>query len=133
MTQEELRTEYIGRGYTVEPVETWILVSKVDGVEKYDVNVITPDNRFVTAQVVVRDGEAEATGVWKEVEMPESFEQRLRVYIRTLEGGTVFAIALDEVKEADSVATATAYMSDGSKKRYVVKERDNTFSNKELI
>lgn len=133
MTQESLRSEYINKGYTVDPVENWFKVSVVDGVEKYDVNVITPDERFVTAQVIVRDGEASVAGVWKEQEVVESFTDKLRAHVRTLEGGAVFAISLGEVSEADKVGLATVYFSDGSTKKFVVKERNGSFTHKELL
>jgi len=131
MTKEQLRTEYITKGWTVQEVADWRKVSDVEGVEKYDVNVVSPDNRFGTAQVVVRSDEAVADGLLKDKE--DSFTDRLRTFVRTLEAGTVFAVSLGDVSDEDCVGIANVYFTDGTKKTFVVKERNNTFTYKQLI
>lgn len=135
MTKTELRTTYVGNGWTVQPVAEWSLVSSVDGVVKYDANVVSPDNVFGTAQVVVTDdggGGEDATplGFW--VDADESFDAAVRSYAQTLEGGSLFAVAVTQTYPADEVALATAYMTDGTATEYVVKRRSDTFSQQAL-
>jgi len=155
MTKEELRTEYVNKGWEVQPVDVfetrpdpdggtievrtggWNKVSDIEGKVKYDVNAVSPDNEFVTAQVVVTDdggaGEtAVALGAWKD--RTPDFGGRLRTYLATVEqAAAVFAIAVINQFNADSVAECKAYMADGSVKTYAVKERNDTFDHKELI
>lgn len=151
MTKEELRTQYIGQGWQVDPITVtendadgnpvtrpvWRKVSEVDGLVKYDVNVVSPKKVFGTAQVVVaNDGEAgedaEPLGFWKQEEV--DFVGALRAHLATLEANAqVFSIAVKEVYNPDEVAVCTAYMENGSTKNYVLKRRNNTFSHKELI
>jgi hypothetical protein len=136
MTKNELRQSYVDAGWTVQAVAQWLLVSEVGGKRKYDVNAVSPENKFGTAQVVVDDdngaGEtAVAQGFW--VDQGETFSQAVRDYARTLEGGSVFAITVEDISEQDEVAEALAYMDDGSKVRYAAKRRGGTFSVVELI
>lgn len=152
MTKEELRADYISKGWTVDPIfitisgpdgdvqqPNWKVVSNVDGVVKYDVNVISPENRFGTAQVVVTDdngaGEsAVADGFWVDKVQPITFEGELKTYLETIEASAqVFAVAVTLANTTDEIAECKAYMEDGSVKNYVVKRRNDTFTHKELI
>jgi len=136
MTKNELRQSYVDAGWTVQAVAQWLLVSEVDGKRKYDVNAVSPENRFGTAQVVVDDdggaGEsAVAQGFW--VDQGETFSQAVRDYARTLEQGGIFAITVEDISEQDEVAEALVYNADGSTARYAVKRRADTFSVVALI
>ena len=135
MNKSELRQSYVDAGWEVQPVANWILVSQVGSKVKYDVNAASPDNSFGTAQVVVIDdggaGEtAVAAGFW--ADSPVGFGAAVRDYARGLEGGTVFAVEVTNVNEADEVATAKAYSDIGAVSEYVVKRRAGTFSFKLL-
>lgn len=133
MTKDELRTSYVDLGWEVQPVASWGVVSVVEGKTKYDVNVVSPDNKFGTAQIVEDGTGAVAEGFWKEA-VVDTFTSRLRTYLDTIEDlATVFAVAVTDTKEADSVATCIAYMEDGSAKNYVVKERADVFTHVELV
>jgi len=132
MNKEELRTHYVGLGWTAQPVADWRKVSDVEGVEKYDVNVVSPDNVFGTAQVVVRDGVATAEGMLKD--KVESFTEALRTHARSFEAeAPVFAVKLGEVSEQDEVGEVTVYNTDGSTVSYVVKRRDGAFEHQALV
>ena len=132
MTKEELRQSYVDLGWEVAPVAQWLLVSKVEGKEKYDVNCVSPTNAFGTAQVVVDANGAVAEGFWKESD--ESFTEALRTEARSYEAGaTIFAVTIGEVKEADEVGEVTVYKEDGSKETYVVKRRGGTFSHVAIV
>lgn len=135
MTKEELRTNYINQGWEVQPIADWILVSFVEGKVKYDVNVVSPENRFGTVQVVVVDNEgvneeATAEGFWKEIATP--FRDEVRTFLDTKEVGTVFAVAITNVFEEDLIAEAKAYLTDFSTKNYVIKKRDDVLSFQEI-
>ena len=135
MTKSELRQSYVNEGWEVQPVAQWAKVSEVEGKAKYDVNAVSPDNRFGTAQVVVTDdgGASEtavAEGFWKEAS--STFDAEVRGYVSSLEGGPVFAVAVTEVYSGDEIAEAKAYMDDGTVNNYVVKRRSGTFSFKQL-
>jgi len=132
MNKLELRDSFIAKGWTVEPVVDWRLVSQVEDVEKYDVNVVSPDDTFQTAQVKVIGDVATPLGAFKEV--PSTFSERLRTFLDTIEvSAGVFAVVVSDTKESDEVATCVAYMEDGSVANYAVKERADTFSFKELV
>lgn len=134
MTKEQLRTSYVDKGWEVQPVSDWTLVSSIEGKEKYDVNAVSPENKFGTAQVVVKDGEATALGFW--VDAPTTFAVDLRAFIDTMEAGTIFAISVTEIKEADEIAEVKAYKESGSDvtvDSYVVKRRNDTFSFKKIV
>jgi hypothetical protein len=133
-TKAELRQSYVSNGWTVQQVADWMLVSSVEGVVKYDVNVVDPDKeRFITVQVVVTDDggpseSAEARGRW--VDTPSTFDEDLRAYIRSLEGTVpnTFAIVIVESFAADEVAVVRQYMTDGTAIDRVAKRRNDTFS-----
>lgn len=139
MTKEELRTQYITDGWEVQPVANWTPVSAVEGLIKYDVNVVSPDNKFFTAQVVVKDDggvseNAVPEGQWKN--QTPSFAEALRTFLDTREVGSVFAIAVSQIREADEVAEAEVYTNSASdvvKDTYVVKRRNDTFDFKKLV
>lgn len=147
MTKQELRDYYAGLGWEVpEPTiidsegtrSNWQKVSNVEGKVKYDVPVVSPDNKFGTAQVVVTDdggaGEtAVAEGFWKD--QPATFNDELRTFLDSKEGGQVYAIVTNEIFVADEAAEVTAYQgaSTVSPKRYIVKKRNDTFDFKEVI
>jgi hypothetical protein len=136
-TKAELRDSYIAAGWAVQPVANWLPVSLVDGRQKYDVQVASPDDEFATAQVVVDDDggpseDARAAGIqWDRLSV--GFPEALRSYIESIEGAQVFAVSVDQVFEQEEVATVTAYMDDGSQAKYAVKRRNGTFSQKALI
>ena len=133
MTKETLRTSYTDLGWEVQPVANWTVVSLIEGKTKYDVNVVSPENVFGTAQVVEDSSGAVAEGMWK-VDAVDTFKTRLRTFLDTIEVvATVFAVSVTDTKEEDGVATCTVYMEDGSLKNYVIKERTGTFSYIELI
>lgn len=132
MNKEELRDSYIAKGWEVQPVANWLKVSEVEGKAKYDVNAVSPDNVFGTAQVVEQNGIATAEGFWKD--KADSFEGRLRTYLDTIEANaSIFAISTKTLSARDSVAVCIAYKEDGTLSEYVVKERDNTFSFNQLV
>lgn len=136
MNKSDLRQSYIGAGWEVQPVAQWVKVSEVGGKTKYDVNAVSPDNVFGTAQVVVTDDggaseSAVAEGFWKEVSA--TFDAEVRGYVSSLEGGTVFAVAVTEVYSGDEIAEAKAYMDDGMVNNYVVKRRSGAFSFTQLV
>ena len=136
MNKTELRQSFVDLGWEVEPVAGWIKVSEVQGKSKYDVNAVSPEDAFGTAQVVVVDdsgaGEsATAAGFW--VAPSTTFHEETRAFASGLEGGTVFAVAVTDVNAADEIALATAYMSDGAVNNYVIKRRSNAFSFKLLL
>lgn len=133
MNKETLRQAYLDKGYEVDPVEKWALVSLVNGVKKYDVNVITPDKQFVTAQVIEKDDVCTPAGVIKEQEPVEPFTEKLHNYVRGLEKNGVFAVTIGDTSDADKVGVATVYLDNGSVKKFVVKERNDTFAHKELV
>lgn len=116
----------------MQPVKAWRKVSDVDGVVKYDVNVVTPDDNFHTAQVKVTGDDtgsetAKPLGVMKDT--PSTFDEDARDWLRDKEQNTngVFAISVDEVFEQDEVVEATAYMTDNTETKYVVKRRNGSF------
>jgi len=135
-TKSELRGTYVAAGWEVQQVQNWLLVSEVEGKRLYDVNVVSPEDKWGTAQVVVVDdggaGEtATAAGFW--ADQPSTFDADIRSYARGLEGNavgatTIFAITVTQVFAADEVALATAYMADGTHSSYVVKRRADTFT-----
>lgn len=132
MTKEQLRTSYTDLGWEVQPVADWVVVSLIEGKTKYDVNVVSLENQFGTAQVVEDATGAVAEGFWKTSEV--SFGEGLRTFLDTLEAlAPVFAVSVSDSKEADRVATCIGYMTDGSVKNYSVKERGDVFSYVELI
>ena len=132
MTKEALRTEYVNLGWEVQPVVNWKVVSQIEGKTKYDVNVVSPANVFGTAQVVEDASGAVAEGFWKD--SGPTFTVRLRTFLNTIEElAPVFAVATNDNKEQDQVATCIAYMEDGSIKNYAIKERNDTFSYVELV
>jgi len=136
MNKAELRQSFVELGWEVEPVASWIKVSKVQGKAKYDVNVASPDNVFATAQVIVA-----ADGSAAEIAMPSgsweaaatTFDEAVRAYASGLEGGAVFAVAVTDINEADEVGLATAYMNTGSVENYVIKRRAGAFSFNRLL
>lgn len=135
MNKAELRTQYITEGWEVQDVVDWRKVSEVKGKVKYDVNAVSPDNKFGTAQVIVTDDggaseEAIADGFWKT--STTSFSEALRTFARGLEGGVLFAVKLGEVSEQDEVGLVTAYFTDKSTKTFAVKRRNSAFSHQEL-
>lgn len=132
-SQAALFAYYSGLGWKIDESSV-VLVSDVGGAKKYDVNVASPDQRFGTAQFVERDGVFTAQGFWEEREA--SFEQRLRAYIRGLEGsGNIFAITVRDVYEADAAALVTAYIgaTDVTASNYIVTERNDTFNYRLVI
>ena len=136
MTKTELRQSFVALGWEVQPVVQWVKVSEVQGKSKYDVNAVSPEDAFGTAQVVVVDdsgaGEsATAAGFW--VAPSTTFDEDTRAYATGLEGGNVFSVSVTDVNSADKVALATAYMSDGSVNNYVIKRRADTFSYQLLL
>lgn len=140
MNKSELRQSYVDLGYEVEPVATWDKVSEVGSTSKYDVNVVSPNGEFYTAQVIVTDdgqaGEAaEASGRWKST--PARFSEELAAYLRSIENDTVLAIAVTQEYSLDSVALVEAFIkatpTTVSKKTYVVYKRNNTFSYSEVV
>lgn len=136
MTKSELRQSYVNEGWEVQPVAQWVKVSEVEGKAKYDVNAVSPDNKFGTAQVVVTDdggaGEtAVAEGFWKEAS--PNFDAEVRSYVSGLEGNGVFAVAVAQVYAGDEIAEAKAYMDDGTVGEYVVKRRQGAFSFAQLV
>ena len=131
MNRAELRQSFVDLGWAVEPVSSWIKVSEVQDKTKYDVKAVSPDDAFGTAQVVVVDaggaGEvATAAGFW--ATPSATFDESIRAYASGLESGSVFAVAVADVNNADEIALATAYMSDGAVDNYVIKRRSDTFS-----
>lgn len=136
-TKTELRDSYIAAGWAVQPVANWLAVSLVDGRQKYDVQVASPDDEFATAQIVVDDDggpseDARAVGVqWDKLSV--GFDEALRSFIQSIEGAQVFAVSVDQTFPEEEVAVATAYMDDGSQAKYAVKRRNGTFSVKALI
>jgi peroxiredoxin len=139
MTKEDLRTQYTTQNYVVQPVAEWRLVSTTAGVQKFDVAYIAPDDIIVrTAYILVNeaDGEVIRYSVPSEVTPTASFSDRLRTYLRTLEVGSVFAISVNEMFEADAVAVVNAYFTvvdKVEKKMFVVKERNSTFTYQEMV
>lgn len=136
MNKQELRADYISRGWEVQPVSDWRLVQVNVGKALYDVNVVNPKDEFCVAQVVVVndngiDETATPKGVWKDA--TPDFAARLREYLDSIEGAAgVFAIAVANMYASDQVAECLAYKTDGSVTNYVVKERNDTFSFKAL-
>jgi len=139
MTKDELRTQYVGQGWTVQPTASWIKTSDVDGKLKYDVNVVSPDNIFGTAQVIVTgDGtSSEAASAWGMLKAPAAtFDQDLRAFLDSKEGGAVYCIAVTNSKPSDEVATVVTYetVTGGvSAKNYVVKRRAGVFAFQPLV
>lgn len=131
MNKEQLRDSYVAQGWEVEPVANWTLVSNIEGKHKYDVNVVSPDNKFFTAQVVViNDGIAgeEATPLGALEPQIETFGEGLRAFLDTKEGGQVFAIGVTKVYDEDAVAEVKAFMVDNTTQNYVVKKRNDVFT-----
>jgi hypothetical protein len=131
MNKTQLRDDYISNGWEVQPVANWRLVSSVEGKNKYDINAVSPDNKFGTAQCVVTDDggpseEAIPLGFW--VTPETSFNAALRTYLDTLETGDVFATAATQVFADAEVAEVNGYKTDGSVAKYCVKRRSGTFS-----
>lgn len=138
MTKEQLRQSYVDQGWEVEPIDQWRQVSAVGSKTKYDVPVVDPNGQFYTAQVVVKEDntaaeEAEPEGQWK-VDEP-SFSQRLNTYLRSLEGGQLFAVAVDRAFSGQEVAECFGYFDDGTgvtRRTYVVKYREQQWSYEQL-
>jgi hypothetical protein len=130
MTYEALLADYESKGWKVDRASTRV-VSTVGDAIKYDINVVSPDNTFGTAQVVIKDNEAIALGFWKE-RVGNTFEERLLAFIRSMEGGDIFAITIEQIYSNDSAALVTAYQGAATvtANKFIVKERDNAFSYK---
>lgn len=132
-SQASLFAHYTGLGWTVD-VTSVRLVSEVAGVKKYDVNVVSPDRVFGTAQFVENGGVFTALGFW---ETPETtFSDRLTSYIRSMEGqGGIFAIVVQETFPSDSAAVVRVYMGAGdvTVSTFIVKERNNAFTYRLII
>jgi len=139
----KLRESYTSLGWKVEPVETWRLVSKVEDLLKFDVNVASPEGQIGTAQVLVRNNEtaeeeASAEGFWKASIIP--FAQQLRIWLDSIEATpTIFAIQVDSATDSDKTALVSVFFevdnagtTKAQKKNYVVKYRNDTFSFLEL-
>lgn len=128
MTYDALLADYETKGWKIDRGSATI-VSDVGGVIKYDINVVSPDNQFGTAQVVVKNGEAYATGFWQE-RTDTTFAERLNTYVRSMETGDVFAITVEQIYTADSAAVVTAYQGTATvtATKFIVKERADTFS-----
>jgi hypothetical protein len=106
MTIQQLIADYRTLGWEVDEASL-TLVSKVEGSEKYDVNVVSPDKEFGTAQIFVKGGEATALGFWANIGNT-SFGERLNLFVRSMEQGDIFAITIDKVSEGDKAAVVTA-------------------------
>lgn len=138
MTKEQLRTAFINAGYTVQKVADWALVSKVENSVKYDFN-LEKDGNFITGQIkVIADGtqNEEAEEIKPLLNPPSTFSERLKTFMLSKEVAPVFAVVRTELKEDDAFATVDVYTeTDGkvSKKSYAVKERNDTFSFKEIV
>ena len=136
MKKTELRRTYVDAGWAVQQVASWNLVSDVEGVRKYDANVVSPENKFFTAQIIVTDdggANEEAIASGGLVENAETFDQAVRDYGRALEGAGIFAVTVAQVFSADEVALATVYTPAGAQTNYVVKRRSGTFTAVELV
>lgn len=132
-SQAALFAHYRGLGWKID--ETTIRrVSSVGDVIKYDVNVVSPDKVFGTAQYIDDNGTFTAAGFWKE--QTDTFDERLRGYIRSLEGqGDIFSIVINDIFEADAAAVVTTYIgaTNVTASKYIVKERNNTFSYRLIV
>lgn len=133
MNKKQIRDDYVSKGWTIQPVADWNKVSEVDGVVKYDINVVDPDDNFRTVQVKVTGDEqanedVKPLGALKPSE--PDFEQEARTWIRDKEESipTVFAIAVGKVLPRDEVIEVTAYNTDNTEQKYVVKRRGGAFS-----
>lgn len=139
MNKTELRDSYIAKGWEVQPVANWLKVSEVEGKVKYDVNVVSPDNVFGTAQVVITgdntpEEATEVLGLWKEKEEGATFQERLRTFLNGIEEvASIFAVKTKDVSEKDAVATCSVYKTDGTTQTYVVKERDGVITYNALV
>ena len=139
MNKETLRTSYIDKGWEVQPVADWRLVSAVEGKVKYDVNVASPEDKFGTVQVVVlEDGKvgesSTAGGFWKDA--VSDFGSDLRAFLTGKEKGSVYAISVSSTKEQDEVAEVKVYttVTGGVEvSTYVVKRRADVFDFKQII
>lgn len=133
MNKEALRTEFINKGWEVQPVADWTTVSVIEGKTKYDVNAVSPENVFGTAQVVEDANGAVADGFWKD---KVDFTTDLRAFLDSKEAGAVYAISATEIKEADEVAEVKVYsgVTGGVEvATYVVKRRNDTFDFKKIV
>lgn len=130
MNKEQLRTQYIGEGWGVVPVNQWVLVENREGVVLYDVDVVTPTGTFTTAQVIVTDdgGANEDAKPKGRLEVIKTFRQAAREFLDSREGGQIFAIAIVATYEQDEIVEAKAYRTDNTTRLYVVKRRNDTFS-----
>lgn len=133
MTIDQLIASYEAKGWKVD-VASLRKVSSVSGAEKYDINVVSPTNHFGTAQIVVKDGEAIAYGVLEDT-TDRSFSERLAKFVRSKEAGAIFAISVNETNESDKTAVVTVYSGTTTvtAKKFIVRERNNTFDFKEII
>jgi len=140
-TKAELRTVKITEGFVIEPVENWQVTGLVDGLTKYDVRCYREGEAFIAYVWVEGDGtENENVISYKRLDLPvavTTFGERLTTFLRAREGtGGVWATERVSISEADATATVYVYFESGSdvtRKTYVVKERGETMSFKELV
>lgn len=132
MNTQALIAYYRGLGWKIDE-GSLRLVSNVDGTQKYDINVVSPDNQFGVTQIVVRDGNATALGSW--VERDEDFATSLNTFLRSMEAGDVFAIVVNQIFESDKSALVTAYTGTTTvtAQVYIVRERASSFSFKPVV
>jgi len=133
-TIPELIEDYRSKGWSVDET-TLTLVSKVDDMQKYDVNVVSPDNVFGTAQIIESPDGAIASGIWAEQKVvTKSFPELLTDYVRSLETGDVFAVVIGNIFQNDNSAIATKYTGTTTvaEKQILIKYRNNAFSVKEI-
>jgi len=135
MTKEEFRAEYLAKGWEAQPVSEWRLVSSVEGKNKYDVNVVSPENNFGTAQVVEDStGNVVGAGMWKDT--TTNFAEALKDFLVSKEVGNVYAISTTDIKDMEEVAEVKVYTgvgSDVSVADYVVKRRSGTLDFKKIV
>lgn len=142
MTKEELRTSYLDKGWDVEPVSKWGVVSKIEGKTKYDLNVVSPNDKFGTVQaVVIADGEegetARARGSWEE-NTEVTFKDGLNEWLESKEKREIYAIAVEELFEDQAIATLKVFVDstivEGEivVERYVSKFRNANFTFKKI-
>lgn len=144
--RSELRSFYTNQGWVVQEVGDWGPPTSAVGVGAarvffYDVQVVSPDNEFFTAQVVVRNQgtkDEDAKAIGRITNPPANdFEDALSTFLRAQETGSVYAIARIATYEEDEVAIVLVW-TDGvgatvDEKRYVVKRRADTFTFKEIV
>lgn len=132
MNTTELINDYREKGWKIDE-STLRKVSAVAGAEKYDISVVSPDNAFSVVQIVIKDEEAFAEGIWSD--KIDSFGERLKVFVRNLEVNDIFAISINQVVETDLVAIVSMYSgsTDVVLEKGVIRERDGVLSLRKIL